>query len=515
MSSPETVWVYCLTAALSITPPTLYTEARNTDAVKIDRKNPLISIDYPSPLAPITENLIQTKSLLSTESNTSPPTLTKQNTSNNFSSFLSFFNNLWNPTTSLLNPFTYLDPIFTLNPNVLTQTLPTSPLITQTEICEAIQTLNIHSAPGLDGLTPSFYISFPLLTTILCQTFNNSYLQKHLTSSQSRALIKLIPKKPNPTSVKDWRPISLPNTDYKILSSIISARIKPILNSTISLEQQCGLPNRQIFNNHLNILSAIDFTNDFVQPLAILQIDFYKAFDTISHEFILSTASKLGIPVTLLNWFRIFLTDLTAQLNLSGYLSDPISVKCGIRQGCPRSMLLFLIGIEPLTKKILASSKIQGISIGTSSLKVSHYADDLTLFISSPQSFSAVREIIEEFSSYSGLKINHSKTSIISNSPTLLSFFRNIFPQGKTLTSTKILGITFSFHKEDLSKNWDDLICSLPHNSLAILNPKDSLYSKTISLNQHFLTSILFLSRIIPSTPKQIKSLTTLLFKFL
>ena len=346
----------------------------------------MISIDYPSPLAPITENLIQTKSLLSTESNTSPPTLTKQNTSNNFS-FLSFFKNLWNPTTSLLNPFTYLDPIFTSNLNVLTQTLPTSPLITQTEIREAIQTLNIHFAPGLDGLTPSFYKSFPLLTPILCQTFNNSYLQKHLTSSQCHALIKLIPKKPNPTSVKDWRPISLLNTDYKILSSIISARIKPILNSTISLEQQCGLPNRQIFNNHVNILSAMDFTNNFVQPLAILQIDFYKAFDTISHEFILSTASKLGISVTLLNWIRIFVTDLTAQLNLNGYLSDPISVKCGIRQGCPFSMLLFLIGIEPLTKKILASCKIQGISIGTSSLKVSNYAHDLTLFISSPNPF--------------------------------------------------------------------------------------------------------------------------------
>ena len=479
------------------------------------RLPPLISIDNPSPLAPITENLMQTKSLLSSNSNPSPPLPTEQNTSNNFSSYLSFFNNLWNPTTSYPNPSAYLDPIFTSNPNILSQNLSTSPLITQTEIREAIKSLNTHSAPGLDGLTPSFYNSFPLLIPILCQTFNNSYLQKHLTSSQSRALIKLIPKKSNPTSIKDWRPISLLNTDYKILSSIISTRIKPILNSTISLQQQCGLPNRQIFNNHLNILSAIDFTNDFVQPLAILQIDFYKAFDTISHEFILSTASKLGIPVTLLNWIRIFLTDSTAQLNLNGYLSDPISVKCGIRQGCPLSMLLFLIGIEPLTKKILASSKIQGISIGTSSLKVSHYADDLTLFISSPQSFPAVRETIEEFSSYSGLKINHAKTSIISNSPTLLSSFRNTFPQGKILTSAKILGITFSFHKEDLSKNWDDLIRSLPHTSLAILNPKDSLYSKTISLNQHFLPRILFLSRIIPPTPKQIKSLTTLLFKFL
>ena len=480
------------------------------------RLPPLSSIDDPSPLAPIIENLTQSKSLLPTDSNTPPPNIsTEKLNSINFHSFLSFFKNLWKPSSSLLNPSTYLDSLNFLIPHEVLQTLPSSPLITCNEIRSAIQTLNPNSAPGLDGFTPKLYSSFPSLIPILCQTFNNVYLQKKLAHSQSLALIKLIPKIPNPISVKDWRPISLLNTDYKILSSIISSRLKPLLNSVISLQQQCGLPNRQIFNNHLNILSAINYTNDFPHPLAILQIDFYKAFDTISHKFILSTASKIGIPVTLLNWIQILLSDLTARLNLNGYLSDPISIKCGIRQGCPLSMLLFLIGIEPLTQKILASSKIQGISIGTSSLKVSHYADDLTLFISSPQSFSEIREIIEEFSSFSGLKINHSKTSIISNSSTLLSSFRSTFPQGKTLSSTKILGITFSFHKEDLSKNWDDLIGSLPHTSLATLNPKDSLFSKTISLNQHFLPRILFLSRIILPTPKQIKSLTTLLFKFL
>ena len=48
-----------------------------------------------------------------------------------------------------------------------------------------------------------------------------------------------------------------------------------------------------------------------------------------------------------------------------------------LRQGCPFIMLLFLIGIEPLTQKILSSTKIQGISLGSTSLKVSHYVDDL------------------------------------------------------------------------------------------------------------------------------------------
>ena len=96
-----------------------------------------------------------------------------------------------------------------------------------------------------------------------------------------------------------------------------------------------------------------------------------------------------------------------------------------------------------------------------------------------------------------------------------ISSYHSSFPQGKTLSSTKILGIAFSFQNEDLSKNWDNLIHSLPHSTLATLNPKDSLLSKVISINQHFLPKILFLSRIILPTPKQIKTLTTLLFKFL
>ena len=116
-----------------------------------------------------------------------------------------------------------------------------------------------------------------------------------------------------------------------------------------------------------------------------------------------------------------------------------------IRQGCPLSMLLFIIGIEPLTQKFFSSSKIQKISLGTTILIVCHYADKLNLFISCPDIFSLIREIIDEFSLYSGFKINHSKISIISKSPALLSSFRSSFPQGRILSSTKILGNNFLF----------------------------------------------------------------------
>ena len=64
-------------------------------------------------------------------------------------------------------------------------------------------------------------------------------------------------------------------------------------------------------------------------------------------------------------------------------------------------------------------------------------------------------------------------------------------------------------------QNWDALVRSVPRNTLFLFNPNDSLFPKVISINQHFLPKILFLSRIIPPTPKHIKTLNSFLFKFL
>ena len=124
-------------------------------------------------------------------------------------------------------------------------------------------------------------------------------------------------------------------------------------------------------SSHLNIKSAIDFAENLHQPLAIVQIDFYKAFNSVQ------TAS-------LLKWIQIFLSNLTTKINLNVYLFNSIPVKKGICQGYPLSMLLFIMAIEPLTRKILSSTNFKGISLGKATLKVSHFADDFFYYPSLP-----------------------------------------------------------------------------------------------------------------------------------
>ena len=164
----------------------------------------------------------------------------------------------------------YLYKILSPPDDEIIQALPVPPLIIYEEIRSAIKTLNQNSAPSLDGFTANFYSSFPSLISFLCRTliiFSSANNSLPLIPCSQK---KLIPKTPNPNTVNNWRPIALLNANYKILSSIISSRLKPLLNFIISPERQCGFPNMQIFNNHLNILSAIHYTNNFFQPLTIL-----------------------------------------------------------------------------------------------------------------------------------------------------------------------------------------------------------------------------------------------------
>ena len=103
----------------------------------------------------------------------------------------------------------------------------------------------------------------------------------------------------------------------------------------------------------------------------------------------------------------------------------------------------------------------------------------------------------------------------MSNSPALLNTFNSVFSQGKIQSTMKILGIHFSFSPKEMKMNWDKLTSSLLTSTLSKLNPNDSIYSKVISINQNILPPILFLARVIPPTPKHIKTITFKLFKFL
>ena len=179
------------------------------------------------------------------------------------------FKQRWNCTSTLSASSLeqYLADILTITESY--EYTPIDSLITKDEIKLAINSLNPNTSPGSDGLTSKFYQTFQTqLIPTLHQMYNNMFIQQQAPSSHKTAIVKLIPKPGKSTDIRNWRPISLLNCDYKILAKIITFRLLPFLENYISQTQQAAIKGRQLHNVLLNIKSAIDYVNDISNPLA-------------------------------------------------------------------------------------------------------------------------------------------------------------------------------------------------------------------------------------------------------
>ena len=141
----------------------------------------------------------------------------------------------------------------------------------------------------------------------------------------------------------------------------------------------------------------------------IITIDAEKAFDKIQHPFMIKTLQEVGIEGTYLNIIKAIYDKPTANIILNGEKLKASPVKSGTRQGCPLSPLLFNIVLEVLATAMRAEKEIKGIQIGKEEVKLSLFADDMSLYIEK-DSTRKLLELINEYSKAAGYKINTQKS---------------------------------------------------------------------------------------------------------
>ena len=143
----------------------------------------------------------------------------------------------------------------------------------------------------------------------------------------------------------------------------------------------------------------------------IISVDAEKAFDKIQHSFMIKTLKKMGIEGTYLNIAKAIYDKPIANIILNGEKLKALPLRSGTRQGCPLSPLLFNIVLEVLTTAIREEKQIKGIQIGKEEVKLSLFADDMTLYIENPKdTIRKLLELISEFSKVAGYKINTQKS---------------------------------------------------------------------------------------------------------
>lgn len=220
-------------------------------------------------------------------------------------------------------------------------------------------------SPGPDGLPSDFYKKFsPELSPFLCQVFSDSFDSGELPLTFNQACISLLLKKgKDPLECASYRPISLLNTDVKILAKILALRLENVLPSIISPDQTGFIKSRHLFYNIRRLFNIL-YSGKSSEPEYLVSVDSEKAFDRVEWNYLFHTLTKFGFGPSFLSWIKLLYTSPSASVLTNTHYSQYFDLHRGTRQGCPLSPLLFAIAIEPLTIAIRSNERIKGIIRG-------------------------------------------------------------------------------------------------------------------------------------------------------
>ena len=228
----------------------------------------------------------------------------------------------------------------------------------------------------------------------------------------------MIPKSENPQSLEEYRPISLVGCLYKILTKVLSNRIKKVIEKVIDGSQSAFLSNRGLLDSVLVVNEVVDDLKRRKKRGVIVKLDFEKAYDSVSWEFLFYMMGRLGFCEKWVQWIRACLESATVSVLVNGSPTKEFKPTRGLRQGDPMAPFLFLIvaqGLSGLVKQATRKNLLSGIKIGDKNVEVDllQFADD-TLFLCEPnvQNIRCIKAILRCFELSSGLRVNYFKSKL-------------------------------------------------------------------------------------------------------
>ena len=365
------------------------------------------------------------------------------------------------------------------------------------ELTKVVQELQNNKSPGSDSLTSEFYKKFwPILKNDFLELTEEIKRTGKMSKSQRLAILTLLYKDGEKEKLKNWRPISLLNTDYKIITKVLANRLKKKLDKIIHPDQTCGIKNRTIFENIIFTKDAIFFSNKHNKPLAIVSVDQSKAFDRVNRKFMLKILEKFGFGKNFVDWIKIIYNDTISVICTNGHISKTFDLTRGVRQGCPLSPLLYIIVAESIANTIRLDKNIVGFK-GPSSLetKLKCYADDTLIFLSDIKSITALFRLLEKFGKASEAKLNVDKSKLM-----LTGSLRNVAIPNcelKKEKKLKILGVWVGDGYTDVkSDNWDKVIDKIT-NTLNVWKARDiSIFGRVLLVNALALSKLWYILRV-------------------
>ena len=367
-------------------------------------------------------------------------------------------------------------------------------------IKKSIASMQSGKAAGPDGFPADFYKKFSdKLVPLLHAMYTESFQTKTLPPTLYHATISLLLKKDkDPQCCSSFRPISLLNQDFKILAKALGLRLEKLLPSIISNDQTGFIRGRQSFCNVRRLLNILHTPSQHSGAEAVISLDAEKAFDRVEWDYLFFALEKFGFGHNFISWIRLLYTSPMASVLTNYQMSDHFYLGRGTRQGCPLSPLLFSIAIEPLVIALRQDDRIEGITRGGQTHKVSLYADDLLLFLSNPDTtLPHVLSLLSSFGAISGYKLNLNKSEYFPITPS--HPLQIDIPFKIVKDSFKYLGVTITrTYSKPFQANFTPLLerCKADFARWAALPL--SLIGKLNSVKMNILPKFLYLFQCLP-----------------
>jgi hypothetical protein len=303
--------------------------------------------------------------------------------------------------------------------------------LTPQEFDIAIEKAKINSAPGIDSISNRFIKKFWHVFMIPLFNYAQFCFNKGILTENFRcAKIRLIPKKGDTSLLKNWRSISLLNCFYKLISRVISIRLKSVMDKITRVAQK-GFPSTKYCQEVLiGLVDSINSLKHRKKSGALLSLDIKKAFDSTSHSYLQQVYNFFNFGPNFIRWLNLIGTNRKACIILeNGVYSEFFDLERGNAQGDTTSPYIFNMGFQILLLKLTFDLQIEGLiefpplpvnapplpdTVSTYTRKINAYADDATMLVKlSCENLARIKKILEEFGVLSGLVCNVEKTNLM------------------------------------------------------------------------------------------------------
>ncbi|XP_026417438.1 uncharacterized protein LOC113312920 [Papaver somniferum] len=203
---------------------------------------------------------------------------------------------------------------------------------------------------GPDGFPIKFYVlCWDISKHDIMLVFKELQEKNFLDWRLKNTFIALIPKKQTIEEIKDLIPISLVQGVYKIVSKVLTDRLKAVLPDFISSHQSDFIKKRKILDGVLVANELIDSRERLGKPGLLIKVDFEKAFDHVNWDFLDEMFALMGFGNKWRRWIRCCVEFVRFSVLINGPSADDplIFLDADIEQ--IKNLRLILLSFEQLT----------------------------------------------------------------------------------------------------------------------------------------------------------------------